>query len=363
MVAPVTGPFTSFPTEPFADNYRRGYRQKMPVDRPLEYRMYRYYGSSYTVSWLNSNEVSNPPSKEANFSISSDPSYATRRQAAYNLAYERLRNMAMDTAGWAENLAQINKSRQMINDRAAQLGRFVMALRKGRFNVAARTLRTARPSGVSHGKALAQNFLEFEYGVKPLIKDIQESCKVLTGDPFDRPIRSQASDRITKLVRASGSFGSNPVYSYVQRDATTGTLQLRLRATMRVTSPNLLLANQLGFIDLALPWKLVPFSFVVDWFVNVEQVISSFTDWYGVTLLDPHVSEFRKGQLSQYYWQNASYTSGSNEGFRTIKDKDSVEFDRTMGIPGPSLVMKPFKGFSLERGLQAISLVLSVFGK
>jgi hypothetical protein len=212
------------------------------------------------------------------------------------------------------------------------------------------------------GREISANFLEYEYGIKPLLKDIDSSIEILTRGDFDLPIRSQASDQIQSVNWVAGSFGSNPRYSYFDRTVVDGRFQIRLRATVRVTNPNLFLANQLGLIDLALPWKLVPFSFVVDWFVNVEQVISSMTDWYGVTLLNPHTTVFTKGSKLSRYWQNAVYTSGHVEGYTTFRDKECVTMDRTMGIPSPILNLKPFRGFSLERGAQAIALVISVLG-
>lgn len=364
MANPVTGPFTSFPSEPFADNYRYGFRQKMPIDRPLEYRFYRYYGTSSTVSWAGDAVSYSPPTKEANFNISSMPDYAARRAACYNLAYERLRSQAYDHAGWAENFAQFGKSAQMVVGRLEQISQFSKAVSHRRFRDAARILRTPLPSGVSNRKAVSQNFLEYEYGLKPLISDIQTSLEILTNDlSFNKRIRGRATERFVSNVRTGGGFGSNPTYSYFQYDIIDGFLTITCRATLKVTNPNLYLANQLGLIDPALPWKLIPFSFIVDWFVNVEQVISSYTDWFGVTLLDPHYSEYRIGKKLSYYFQDASYTSGYSEGFRTVRDKDSVEFDRVMGIPGPSLVVKPFRGFSVERGLQAAALILSVLGR
>jgi hypothetical protein len=364
MVAPVTGPFVKFPTFPFADAYQRGYRQKMPIDRPLEYRMYWNYGTRQQVSWFTNGSVDyGIATKQADFNLASDPSYASLRQHAYNKAYEKMRAKAMDTAGWAENLAQINKTRRTLVERSVQLAHFAGAVKQRRFTDAARILRTPLPSNVSHRKAASQNFLEYEYGVKPLVSDIVESCNILTGDPFEKQVRGRASERILRLTTVGGVVSGNPFYTYRQRKATQGTLTVTCRATFRVTSPNLLLANQLGLIDLALPWKLIPGSFIVDWFVNIEQVISSLTDWYGAELLHPHVTDFAIGQYEETYWQNAVYQHGVSEGFRTSYDKESVEMNRTMGLPGPSLVVKPFKGFSVSRGAQAIALVLSVLGK
>jgi hypothetical protein len=95
----------------------------------------------------------------------------------------------------------------------------------------------------------------------------------------------------------------------------------------------------------------------------VEQVVSSLTDFYGVELHDLHYTEFTRGQYVYFYRQNASYSVGTNEGFTTSKDKEDVTCNREMGLPGPILQVKPFRGFSVERGLQAIALVLSVLGR
>jgi hypothetical protein len=365
MVAPVTGPFTRYPTEPFADCRQQGYRQKMPIDRPLEYHFYRYYGTTKTLSWFTDGSVIiGIPQKEANWSVSMIPNYVNIRNFCYNSAYAKLKAKLGETSGWAENIAQIGAARRMFVGRAVQLGHFVGALRQRRFGDAARILRTPEPSGVSHRKALSQNFLEYEYGLRPLISDIQSSVSTLTDtDHYWRPIRGRASERLTKVTAIGGAFGSNPKYTYYQREMYDATLTITCRARVRVSNPNIFLANQLGLFDLALPWKLIPFSFVVDWFVNVEQVVSSLTDFYGVELHDLHYTEFTRGQYVYFYRQNASYSVGTNEGFTTSKDKEDVTCNREMGLPGPILQVKPFRGFSVERGLQAIALVLSVLGR
>jgi hypothetical protein len=269
-----------------------------------------------------------------------------------------------ETSGWAENIAQLGAAKRMFVGRAVQLSHFVGALRQRRFKDAARILRTPEPSNVSHRKAISQNFLEYEYGLKPLISDVQNSLKTLTTTEFEvRKIRGRASERFVYLYAIGGSFGSNPKYSYFQRKRAEATLTITCRAQARITNPNVFLANQLGLFDLALPWKLIPFSFVVDWFINVEQCASAYTAWLGVELLDPHYTEFVRGNMQDFYWQNAVYSTGSSEGYRIAKDKEQVECNRVMGLPGPILQVKPFQGFSIERGAQAISLVLSVLGK
>lgn len=361
MVAPVTGPFNQFPSGPFEDNFRSRRRQRMPVDRPLDYKMYRFYGLRTGEFWdPGSLPVPYIPTKQADFSVTGELEYSRRKQAAFNVAYERFKSKVSDSAGWAENIAQYNKTRKSVVERSVQLANFVVALKRCDFRSAARILRTPVPSGVSNRKALSQNFLEWEYGVKPLISDLESSMKILTGDPGEQRIRGRAKDRFRTLTTSqtvSSSFFSR-LY-----EETRWELTITIRAIVRVTNPDVALANQLGIIDLALPWKLIPFSFIVDWFVNVEQVISSVTDWYGVELQHPHWTEWRKGSKYRYDYIDQTYVNGNHEGHEIHTNRESFELDRYLGIPSPTLIVKPFKGFSVERGAQAIALVLSVLGK
>jgi hypothetical protein len=322
--------------------------------------MYRYFGVSYAQEWDLFGTFSKSTTKSATFSLQGEASYSTLRAAAYNAAYERLKSQVSDRAGWAENIAQINKTRKSIIERSVQLANVAKSLRKGDFVAVAKALRTPIPSGVSNRKAASQNFLEWEYGVKPLISDLQSSMQILLSDPGERAVKGRALERISRVTKSGNSTSS--AYAFA-RDAVEGTITMTCRTGVRVVNPNLYLANQMGLIDLALPWKLVPFSFVVDWFVNVEQVISSVTDWYGLQLVNPHYTEFLRGQ--QTYVSNDLHwiSDGRSWGSNVVTQRSHVELIRTLGLPSPTIVVKPFKGFSLERGLQAISLVLSVLGK
>jgi hypothetical protein len=214
----------------------------------------------------------------------------------------------------------------------------------------------------SRTKSIATQFLEYEYGVKPLVKDLQDSMKILTSDPGPRRIRASAKEYHSSGVQTNFGAGA---YS---REDVSCVLKIVLGTDIRVSNPNLWLAGRLGLIDLALPWKLIPFSFVLDWFGNVEQVISSCTDWFGCELSNQYTTTIARGTrryISHTPWQNGTYPDGSPrwEFNRTVVDQDSVELKRTLGFSSPSFVIRPFKGFSLERGAQALSLISSVFGR
>lgn len=351
---PITGPFTKVTTEIDSITTRVGYKQKPPFDRPLAFQLSRYQG------WETVVYESGSPTLERRFTGYGVDSHGDSRsiEACYNTAYDNFKNKVSDSAGWAENLAQITKTRKTVVERSVQLANFVSALRRGNIKRAAKVLRTPVPSGVSNRKAVSQNFLEWEYGVKPVISDLQSSMRILLSDPGIRRIKAGAQSPLKPIRVQTKETQSNAFSTW--RESADAEVSWILRADVRVSNPNLFLANQLGIIDVALPWKLIPFSFVVDWFVNVEQVLSSVTDFYGLDLINPQRSRLMKGRydlmVQRYFLNPPAY------GY-TRRQATNVEMIRLLGFSRPTLVVRPFKGFSVQRGAQAIALVIATLGK
>jgi hypothetical protein len=137
-------------------------------------------------------------------------------------------------------------------------------------------------------------------------------------------------------------------------------------AEFTVNNPNTLLMNQMGFINPAsIAWEAVPFSFVVDWFANVGQVLNSATDFVGLSMKNPFTTKFQHivqdvvaaGTYPVYY--NYPHVHSVLEWITLyIAKYESVYVTRTTSITGPVLALKPFKGFSPIRGLTAASLLV-----
>lgn len=353
MVAPVTGPYVTYPSNPYTDSFRRWRRQKPPYDIPLEFKFYEYYGKGVTGGSGGYSVGKQATLSSANFDKS------RQQDHAYNVAYSRLQSMMGERSGWAETFAQINKTRSTINGRALQLARFVSALRRFDIKRAERILRSPAPYSVSRRKGVAQNWLEWQYGIAPVLNDFQNSMSTLVNTDFGFQFLKGRGKSSTYYN--THSYSSSPDGSWARaNDVATAQVTVTCRTRARITNPNLFLANQLGILDTALPWKMIPFSFVVDWFINVEQVLSSVTDWYGVQLQYPHRTIFWKGsglKTSSTWVKSSQYYSWSS------LDRSFCEVDRIMGLPSPKLVMKPFKAWSIKRAANAIALVVSVLGK
>lgn len=279
-----------------------------------------------------------------------DPCYQVpydlgQRARALNSAYERLRKSLGESASLAVTLAEHRQAVSMIAKRATQLFSFVSALKKLKFTRAASILGLTKvPPKVGRSKSLANNYLEFHFGWAPLVKDIGNAVEVLQSalPPFS--VQGRGSSEAASFTQFNEPPWQGSYYWYRDRALT----KVKMHGWVRINNPNLHLANQLGFTNPALvAWELIPFSFVVGWFVNVENFLSQFTDFVGLDIIQPSTTYLttssRDSQYPNYGW---------------VYRAERFSFQRFMGFDKPGLLIPPFEGFSVRRGLAAISLLV-----
>jgi hypothetical protein len=360
MVAPVTGPFSQTviipgPLQANGTPSQQGrktkvwYRQKKPYNLPLYFDTDYRYNTSHT----DLRYVPTYPWWGYCPATFSNPGY----NEAYNKAYEKLVSRLSDAKSlWAVNLLEGKRSLEMIVDRAKQLRRFARALNRWEFPAAAAILKmSAVPPKASRKKSFANNWLEFHFGWEPLVKDIGAALQTFV-DPF----RSSGE---SILLRGSGrSKSDTTTRSTGLYERLRIVTKARAQVQVSVSNPNLFLLEQLGFVNPAtVLWETVPFSFVVDWFVNVGQVLGSVSEWIGLSLTNPFYSGLQV-QEKDYVWyttQLGSSPTKIGEGYAWGSGTTVFALRRT-GLPGPTLRVKPFRGLSPTRGATAIALLLQV---
>lgn len=154
-------------------------------------------------------------------------------------------------------------------------------------NPARQLNRLARRFGGKAPRTVQQAWLGYRYGLRPLMYDIQNLEKALTGQrPFRHIAKALRTDfREATLVAPHG--GSNiAVPGYYSRKPN---IRLRMQDTQRISyyaSAGLVLQSELSDISTldrlgvkALTpsaWELVPYSFIVDWFWNTADYWSQF---------------------------------------------------------------------------------------
>lgn len=289
-------------------------------------------------------------------------------QDAYNRAYASFKDQVYSSASVGVSLAEARQSVSMIAARASQLYQFSRYVRRLDFDAAARILgMSAAPKSYRRygfhrgdrrkkrnldvrpgGRDLGNTWLEFHFGWAPLVKDIYDACEVLSN-----PV---PADRVMARAKARGKDISNISSGYERTSSVSSySISSKLGAYITVDNPNLLLASRLGLVNPAIiAWELVPFSFVVDWFVNVGDFLSSYTDFYGLRLSSAYHSKFSRSNWSDTYL----YSFPGYENTR-VRNAACVRFERSDGIgPGPFLKAMPPKQISVSRGATAISLLL-----
>lgn len=425
MTNPVTGPFTEdavsyadpgitgFRPMTF-DKHRVWYRQKLPYDQPLPY----HYVRREVVATHNKYEGCQQSMKTwEEIDVNVLPSTMGTDANLYNKAYSRFVDKMGDRASLGISVAEGKESMSMITSRLVQLAKFTHALARGRVWEAGQALgvkpsktilqqmaaykkqakiakstsnnaryykpkrlrkiasKFARLPRRETMKGFANLYLEFHFGWSPLVKDIEDSMKALSA-PFEtKPIKATAKNVIVATYYLAPH--DNGVGGWDYTDARKVTRQwIKIGADMRVTNPNLALYNQMGILNPAVMlWNVAHLSFVLDWFLNVGDFLSSFTDFAGVELTNQYYTVFTTVTKSHTYnciqnrnapLQKVSTGCSSAHRFAWTDHYDywGVYMDRITGpFPGPTLKFRDPWTLSPRRGLAAASLLIQRFPK
>lgn len=336
----ITGPFVTeiggmdYPC-PF---YRRQEKWKSRPRVPLPYHMVQK--RTLAVS----GDIT-AHARDARFSYVDDNAYTI--QLVSNVAYERLLSQLRENASLGTTLAEFGQTSRMVVDRIHQLTRFTKAIRRWDLPQAFSELERSgvksqsyyRPRNTSRFRSASNNWLEYHFGWSPLIGDIYSGIKALEAPINSTAIKASATGYNSESERR-GAFSPNFAWKVKTRVAHG--------CEVKVTNPNLALASQLGLVNPAsIAWELVPFSFVIDWFSNVGQVIASHTDWVGLETQREFYVIHEDG-LESEFWNNYGWTHLTH----------LLRTRRGTGIVTPVVAIKPFKGFSATRGATAIALLI-----
>jgi hypothetical protein len=274
------------------------------------------------------------------------PSAPDANNQAVNALYSSL--SGGDSSGWGENLATAKHSIGTVEKRLLQVAKAAREIKNFKFGSAAKTLGLKGvPGGLKqNAKAFGNNFLEYHFGWEPAIGDIHNSLKTLTQTDFGgRKVRGFGTQNFT-YHWTEGSTVYNASW----------TMRSRCGANARIVNESSYLANQLGVLNpLAVAWELVPFSFVVDWFTNIGDVIGGLTGLVGVEVDNTYTTTSGEG----YYTETSRVYLDEKAGYAvTTQSMKNFIVERKGGLPTVQLEIRPFKGFSPTRGLTAASLLL-----
>jgi hypothetical protein len=206
----------------------------------------------------------------------------------YAKAYDRFRQSAWNDAQvmLSVDLFERHSTAASLQGLFGRLLTAARAVRRGNFFRAAKALSLDRiPKGVrlrdNPSKVFAENWLAYRYGWTPMYGTIS-SLVELYGGPF-----------IGHWVEQSGKLDEELVLQndYYLLKTASRTVRCKIKARVDVTSPSTATLKQYGLLNpLEIAWEIVPFSFVVDWFLPIGAYLEDMTSFAGLSLSETSVT-------------------------------------------------------------------------
>lgn len=313
---------------------------------------YQHYRAGFvsprsSEGWKGNNQYVNQVYESSGSVWANDAFFTSviRSNSARNRAIKEFTAQARgESAQLAVNAAEWSQSMAMIETNARRL----------RFLWNALTLRRLSRKGKPYNLRPSQLWLEYWLGWAPLISDIYTSIDILQQYPR-APIK----------LRGAATWRSERVEYYNSKDrfklkkATwRGSVSVYGKAV--IENYNLHIADQLGLVNPALAaWQLARLSFVVDWFVNVSQVLDALVPFAGLSISETGEaywytgSGFLNERLKQWDYDLGKDVDVYINGGHTL----SVRSRTPTGLPRPSLTMS-FDRLALTRAATSVSLLV-----
>lgn len=345
----VPGPLNRFGNSSVME---RGARTWMTQPRPwITPLPYRYSVGKFT-NLLNTSEYTyDPVSILGNMDELLDNKYAKK---ARNVAYaDFISKLKPAQAQMLTTYAERRKTWGMITQRAVALTAGLIAIKTG--NVHALKQAWGRHAKVrTNLRKAGSHVLEYSFGWAPLVSDLSAAVEVVANGvpPVRITGRAKSPTQVAEWVPTQMAY-------YRGGFQNTDSWDARMGATIRMNNPNLALANQLGLLNpVATLWELTPWSFVVDYVVNIGEFISSFTDFAGLELTDEYTTTSYKRTVSGsiiYAYDDPKYW-----GFTTLYgySGEVLHIKRETSIAKPVLATRPRVGMPIQRAATSIALLL-----
>lgn len=240
-------------------------------------------------------------------------------------------------------LATLGQARDMVNgrllaiqDAIARAGNY-LSTKKGRKRLKSQLTKVAK----KRGELTASQVLEGFFGWAPLIGDMRAVMNTL----FQQGIPPQfVKGSHTFVYSASSGTPANSV-------DVSANCRVTLAACVQISNPNAWLASRAGVLNPAqVVWDLIPWSWLVNMFVNVNTLLGATTDFAGLSFSRQSVTKTGTAWISDY---NEGYGNTVTTSVVATKGKT-----REVGsIPSPTLAFH-VPELDVSLGLIASALIV-----
>lgn len=257
---------------------------------------------------------------------------------------------------------------RLIGDTASRLGKSIRHLKSGRIRKAMDELGISSRKREPRGSNVPSKWLEMQYGWKPLLSDVYGAADALSKHPRDH---WRVTAKATRSMNESYSMRREPIGvtgptsnfdAFAGRAEVFTSVFARIDAVPR-NEALISLASAGVTNPLLVAWELVPFSFVVDWFLPIGGWVESLDamlgyeqGYYSSSLYIR--AEWKEEGLTRR-WPSGAKVANLFEGTKLLVE---VDRDVSNGIPLPRLPR--FKDpRSLGHMANGLALLSQVFGR
>ncbi|DAD50983.1 TPA_asm: maturation protein [ssRNA phage SRR6960509_10] len=266
--------------------------------------------------------------------------------------------------------AEAKKTFDMFAKTVSDLGQAYRSARRGDWQNAARHLGIARPAKAGKKRNFRDNWLEYRYGWRLLVQDIDGAVRHLAQQFYDHPPVRRVKVRGTEdgggtnwTTRLSGSIDQrniNTWWDVLVSDDITNEVVVVYKFT--IPSSQLSKLNQLGLLNLAsVAWETVPFSFVIDKLINIGEVLNNMTAFYGKTFVDGCVirkQTFTRTVTPLGVWAGTDVPQfkGAING-HPYMEAESIDFKRTVLTDFVTALPSVSWNFTATNSLDALAIL------
>lgn len=195
-------------------------------------------------------------------------------------------------------------------------------------------------------------WLAYRYGLKPLIKDVQGIIEGLGKAVGNKRSTTRARGAIQRSEIVTANYTLGPVTLRIDKQV-VDSLEVRAMSLDEYVADT---ASNIGFTTkglLTLPWELVPYSFVADWFVNIGDFLNALAPAPGYKQLGSALT-VRRYVSNIYTVVNTTVSSPYRhppDRYNTASCYGSIETKNRSALGSPGLVIK--SNFKLDEAVRA----------
>ena len=256
---------------------------------------------------------------------------------------------------YGEALAESRATIAHLGSTARTLLRSFLYARKGKWSKVLKELKIDKGRKFKSGREVSGRWLELQYGWLPLMSDIKGTMEVLQNGFRSKNFTFSAVRQIRTPLTGEDVMSpivDNP-FNHIEG---SGFRVTKVKVYAKVRDDDLHALTQIGLTDpLQVAWALVPFSFVIDWFLPVGSMLEALGATKGLDFVSGTRTTALKFRGVAYTRLNPSVIKNQTGHFETEVALEGMERIVLTSFPAPMLYYN--SPFSITHGVNALALL------